>query len=211
MGSDWIMSRPLKLEPRKLPKQLRSKETVDAIFEAAMQVLQKSEREDPSVQSIADRAGVSVGSLYQYFPSKQSFVSALIRFHLESATAAFEKQLLTAYGLSAEEAAVRLIEEFVNSMAPRSKIELSMMQYFCRLGDLFALTQVDEQMNQAIERFLSSLGTEVRPVDLQIAAFLILNTLRSAVLLTMLQKPERISDPAFKAELVYIITRYLRP
>src|SRR4051812_17270929 len=59
------------LSPRKLPRQLRAKETVDAIFTAAMQMLEKSEgASHPSVQAIADRAGVSVGSLYQYFSSK---------------------------------------------------------------------------------------------------------------------------------------------
>jgi AcrR family transcriptional regulator len=199
-----------KFAPRKTPRQARSRETLDAIFEAALQVLEREEESDPPVSTIAERAGVSVGSLYQYFPSKEALVGALIRTYLSKRLAILEKDLEAAKGLPAEEAARRLIEGFVDGMAARSKVERAMVQFFCRAGDLFALTQIDDQMNGVIERFIRSLGPEVRPVNTEVAAFLVSNTLRTAVLLTILQKPERFADPAFKAELVRMISGYLK-
>jgi AcrR family transcriptional regulator len=199
------------LKPRKVPQQLRSRETVDALFEAALEVLHQNEKQNPSVQTIAERAGVSVGSLYQYFPSKDALVNGLIRFYLTQRLGVFEKELSAARGLSAEAAATRLIGGFIDSMRMRSSIERAIMHQFCRAGDLWTLTQVDDQMNGIIERFLRSLGAEVRPMNFELAAFLICNTLRSAVLLSILQTPERLSDPEFKSELIRMIVSYLRP
>jgi AcrR family transcriptional regulator len=200
------------LSPRKLPRQLRARATVEAIFEAAMQTLDKAEEKgEPSVQAIADRAGVSVGSLYQYFPTKGALVNALIGFHLKGRMEALLADLEKAKGLKGEDAARMLVGNFVDSMRPRLGIERAMARAFVRVGSLESLTAYDAEMIAGVKRFLDALGAEVRPVDTEIAAFLVSNTLRTAVLLTMLQKPERLSDPAFREELITLVTRYLKP
>jgi AcrR family transcriptional regulator len=66
------------LIPRKQPKQGRAKATVAAILEASVQLLGKGGLSALNTNSIAERAGVSVGSLYQYFPNKDAIVVALI-------------------------------------------------------------------------------------------------------------------------------------
>ncbi|MES2089322.1 MAG: TetR/AcrR family transcriptional regulator [Pseudomonadota bacterium] len=63
--------------PRKQPRQARSRATVDAILNAAARILVKEGYEAASTNRVAQVAGVSVGSLYQYFPSKASLVTAL--------------------------------------------------------------------------------------------------------------------------------------
>ncbi len=200
-----------KLSPRKAPKQARSRETLDAIFEAALRVLEKQEQ--PSVHTIAERAGVSVGSLYQYFPSKEALASALIGFYLRQRLSVMEKELASAsaQGLSAEAAATRLIDGFIDGMAARSKVERAMVQYFCRAGDLFALTQLDSELHGLLARYLRSLGPAIRPTNPELAAFLVNNTLRSVALLALLQQPERLADPELKTELTRMVVGYLRP
>lgn len=64
--------------PRKSPVQKRSKITVDVILEAAARVLAKEGAEALTTNRIAEVAGVSVGSVYQYFPNKESIVAALV-------------------------------------------------------------------------------------------------------------------------------------
>jgi AcrR family transcriptional regulator len=200
------------LSPRKRPTQPRAHETVDAIFEAAIQLLEKADADgkNASVQSIADRAGVSIGSLYQYFPSKESLVSALIGFHQRRAVASLEKDLEAARGLSGEEAATRLVTSLIDCKNVRQDFERRMIRYFCRVGDLSTLTAHDARMNAAVERFIRSLGDGVRPVDTGIAAFLITNVLRTAMILTIVQNPERLKDPVFKAELIRMVVNYMR-
>ena len=69
--------------PRKQPVQKRSRMTVDTLLEATAQVLVSSGYERASTDAIAARAGVSIGTLYQYFPNKASLVAALIRQHVD--------------------------------------------------------------------------------------------------------------------------------
>lgn len=64
--------------PRKAPKQARSLATVSAIVEAAARILEERGHEGFSTNAVAEKAGVSVGSLYQYFPRKDALIGALI-------------------------------------------------------------------------------------------------------------------------------------
>jgi AcrR family transcriptional regulator len=71
--------------PRRTPRQLRSRDTFDVLLEAAAQVFQR-EGYAATTNRIADRAGVSIGSLYQYFPNKNAILHALAERHLVDAT-----------------------------------------------------------------------------------------------------------------------------
>lgn len=69
------------ISQRKLPQQRRSIVMVDSILEATIRILKSSPEPKLTTSSIAGKAGISVGSLYQYFPNKQSIIAALIRWH----------------------------------------------------------------------------------------------------------------------------------
>lgn len=70
------------LKPRKLPRQARSRVTVDAIFDATIQVLLADGLSRLTTIRVAERAGVSVGTLYQYYPHKQALLFAVLERHL---------------------------------------------------------------------------------------------------------------------------------
>lgn len=65
------------LEPRKLPRQARARATFDAIVDACGQVLAAGSYEALTTNSISERAGVSIGTLYEYFPNRESIVATL--------------------------------------------------------------------------------------------------------------------------------------
>ena len=71
-----------RLNPRKQPVQRRSKATVDAILVAAAQVFEAHGYAAGTTNRIAERAGVSIGTLYQYFPSKEAIAAALLERHI---------------------------------------------------------------------------------------------------------------------------------
>jgi len=94
------MPRPTPLKPRKAPQQPRSRQTVAVLLEAAAQVLETRGMAGFNTNAVAQRAGVSVGTLYQYFPSKEALTLALVeregeRFIAE-ARAALEEESGTA-------------------------------------------------------------------------------------------------------------------
>lgn len=78
---------PAALSPRKSPRQERSRRTVARILAAAAHVFHEQGYSAATTNDIADEAGVSIGSLYQYFPNKDALLVALTQQHIESATA----------------------------------------------------------------------------------------------------------------------------
>ena len=78
------------LEPRKSPVQARSVASVEAILDATIQVLLKIGKERLTTTRVALRAGVSVGTLYQYFPNKSALLQAALKRHMDEITEAIE-------------------------------------------------------------------------------------------------------------------------
>ncbi len=80
-------------KPRKQPAQQRSRETVRVILEAAARIFEERGTAGATTDAIAERAGVSVGSLYQYFPNKESLLATLAACHMLEVRAAIEPAL----------------------------------------------------------------------------------------------------------------------
>jgi AcrR family transcriptional regulator len=79
---------PMLLQPRKTPRQARSAVTVEAIYTATIQVLLADGVSRLTTTRVAERAGVSVGSMYQYYPHKQALLFAVVERQLEMITGA---------------------------------------------------------------------------------------------------------------------------
>src|SRR3954464_12978376 len=80
------MQRQARTTPRKHPRQARSRATVDCVLEATARVLVKRGFDGLTTNLVAETAGISIGSLYQYFPNKAALVGALIEQHVEDIT-----------------------------------------------------------------------------------------------------------------------------
>jgi AcrR family transcriptional regulator len=75
---------PTNSEPRKRPRQARSRVLFDALVEATQRVLAKEGIEAVTTAHVAEVAGVSIGSLYQYFPSREALIAAVIDHKIEA-------------------------------------------------------------------------------------------------------------------------------
>jgi AcrR family transcriptional regulator len=75
---------PTNTEPRKRPRQARSRALFDALVEATQRVLAKEGVEAVTTAHVAEVAGVSIGSLYQYFPSREALIAAVIDHKIEA-------------------------------------------------------------------------------------------------------------------------------
>lgn len=83
-------SSPAHLKPRKTPRQTRSAVTVEAILAATIQVLLADGPSQLTTTRVAERAGVSVGTMYQYFPHKQALLYALLKQQLDGVVQTME-------------------------------------------------------------------------------------------------------------------------
>jgi AcrR family transcriptional regulator len=107
---------PALLEPRKTPVQARSAASVEAILEATIQVLLSAGKERLTTTRVALRAGVSVGTLYQYFPNKSALLKAALKRHLDEVTEEIERVCREQKGAPLRQMATALIP---SSLRPR--------------------------------------------------------------------------------------------
>jgi AcrR family transcriptional regulator len=105
----------LTLEPRKTPQQSRSVATVEAIYDATIQVLLKDGPERLTTVRVAQRAGVSVGTLYQYFPNKQALLLAVLERHMLRVAEAVEHTCATNHFQPLEVMVDELVNRFIDA------------------------------------------------------------------------------------------------
>lgn len=103
------MAGKMPTNPRKSASQARSRVTVNALIEATARILVREGFDKASTNRIAEVAGVSVGSLYQYFPSKEALVAALIDRHNQEVMRAVQGELAEAVNLPMEQAVRKLV------------------------------------------------------------------------------------------------------
>jgi AcrR family transcriptional regulator len=99
---------------RREPKQQRSRKTVEAVLEAVQRVLKRHGAEAITTNRIAEAAGVSIGSLYQYFPDKQAIFMALHDRHVDGVRHVIERTMTDCTRATLEEFTGELVERLAN-------------------------------------------------------------------------------------------------
>lgn len=105
--------KPSRVEPRKRARQSRAGATVDAILIASARVLVKEGPRRFNTNRVAEIAGVSVGSLYQYFPGKEALLAALMHRHEEEQQAGFYALVEQAMSRPLDQAIAVFIDQFI--------------------------------------------------------------------------------------------------
>lgn len=134
------------IEPRKTPRQARSAATVDAVVEAAAHILAQDGLAALNTNAIAARAGVSVGSLYQYFPTKEAILTEILRrkrLRLIQEMTATQAQT---EGLPLDEATERLVMTAVRLQAREPKLARA-LDY---VHSAFDLQQEKDEMTKSL-------------------------------------------------------------
>jgi AcrR family transcriptional regulator len=114
------------LEPRKTPVQARSTATVEAIFEATIQVLLEVGPDRLTTTRVAERAGVSVGTLYQYFPNKDSLLFRVVEQHLSKVVHAVETACQRNHGQPVSTMIESVVNAFLDAKMERSDISMAL-------------------------------------------------------------------------------------
>jgi AcrR family transcriptional regulator len=144
------------LEPRKIPVQARAAVTVEAIFEATIQVLLSHGTERLTTTRVAQRAGVSVGTLYQYFPNKQSLLFAVLEDHLDKVAAAVELACERARGKRLSEMVQHVVEKFVDAKMQRTDISTALYRVSAEVGGPALVKRTAERSRRALEAMLKT-------------------------------------------------------
>ena len=196
------------LEPRKSPVQARSAASVDAILEATIQVLLSVGKERLTTTRVAARAGVSIGTLYQYFPNKSAMLQAALRRHLEDVTEAVERVCLEKRTKPLAEMATALVSAFLEAKMRNAKTSVALYSVSSDVDGAKILRETGVRSNGAIVEMLES-AREPLMKDPQLVASMLQGAM-SGVSRRLLESgaPETYFE-SFREELILFVRAYL--
>lgn len=199
---------PLLLQPRKLPVQARSVSTVNAILEATIQVLLAIGKERLTTTRVAARAGVSVGTLYQYFPNKSALLQAALKRHMDEVTEAVERACHEQKGNTLAEMATALITAFLAAKMKDAKTSVALYSISSDVDGAKVAQQTAARCNKAI---VAMLTTSCDPLnkDPQLVASMLQGAM-AGVSRRLLESgaPEKHFYP-LREELIFFVCAYL--
>jgi AcrR family transcriptional regulator len=196
------------LEPRKSPVQARSAASVDAILEATIQVLLAVGKEGLTTTRVALRAGVSVGTLYQYFPNKSALLQAALRRHLEEVMEAVEEVCREQRGNSLREMATAVINAFLHAKMRDAQTSVALYSVSSDVDGAKIVQQTGVRFNKAVVGMLAT-AREPLTNDPQLVAWMMQSAM-AGVSRRLLESgaPEKHFD-MLREELIFFVSAYL--
>ena len=152
-------------EPRKTPIQARSTVTVEAISEATIQVLLSHGAERLTTTRVAERAGVSVGTLYQYYPNKQSLLFAVLEHHMNNVATRVEAACESACYKPLAEMIKEIMEAFVDAKVERADVSAALYRVAADLGGPALIKRISQRSRKAIAATLQTAPDAKSPPD----------------------------------------------
>jgi len=185
---------------------------VDALVEATARVLVKEGFDKASTNRIAETAGVSIGSLYQYFPGKDALVAAVIDRHTEDLMQVVRDTLAEVIELPLERAVRRIVSVAVEAHRVDPKLHRVVAEQIPRSGG-----ENVEVFNRRyfgfFRSYLEAHKAEIRRIDLDLAAFVCVTSIEAVTHNAVLNHPELLSDEGVEAlveEASRLVVTYLR-
>ena len=209
-GSMCYGSADVDANPRKQPTQARARETVEAILTAASQVLIQYGYEQTTTARIATRAGVSVGSLYQYFPNKEALVATLIERHADDLVTTV-RSILRSRAHSGLEAYVRAsIDATITAHRLDPRLHKILHEQVPRVGRLQTAMRANHELTGEIERFLRDHAEEIHPSHDPSIAATVIETVVDAITHKAVLERSTLSVPVAAREAFALIMSYLK-
>lgn len=194
------------VNPRKVPAQARSRATVDAIVQAATYILTKVGWEGLTTNAIAERAGVNIGSLYQFFPNKEAVIAELQRRH----AAATRTDLLKALAILPEQPSLRdaltmIVEMIVTEHRVAPALHKAIHEELPR-----TVRQMDEDKDNLQRQFSDVLRPFMKNVPDPDLSIYLMGVAAHAIIHTVTaDRPDLLVQPGFVVEVVTLLENYL--
>jgi len=207
------MARKPLTSPRKHASQARSRATVDALVEATARILIREGFDRASTNRIAEVAGVSIGSLYQYFPSKEALVAAVIDRHNQNIMQVVRAALTEVAAQPIEQAVRKMVATAIEAHRIDPKLHRILAEQIPRTGRLKHIEAFDREYYVLVRAYLEAHSDELRTVDLGLAAFVCVTAIEALAHTAVLHRSDMLSDDAggtLVGEVTRLVVGYLR-
>ena len=193
---------------RRRPKQRRARQTVDAVLDAVVRVLKREGVQGVTTNRIAEVAGVSIGSVYQYFPDKQAIFVALHQRHIDQIDRMVETTLIGHAASSLDELIRAMIEGMIDAHSVDPELYELLATEVPHRAD--GTRDFAVRLHGAFRLALSARANELnKGRDLDKLTFVVTNMVESLSHGALFRRPPRLSFAAAKAEVVRAVLAYL--
>lgn len=196
---------------RRTPKQERAQATVDAVVEAAARLLIEDGYDRLSTNRVAERAGVSIGTLYQYFPNKEAIVESLVHRLADERIAAFGATLtrLAQSDLPLHEGVSTLLDGTLAVMRVRPELTRRLLLEAPRGGRLDLERAWIGRITELVKAVLHRRRDKVRDGDGELMAYITVTASFAVLQDAMAYRPELFDGDVLRDELTVLAARYL--
>ena len=195
---------------RKRPQQARAQETVRAILEATVQILDREGLDAATTTRIAEVAGVSIGSLYQYFSHRDAILKALQDREFERTLAMMQGVLAD---IHLDEAPEQTVAAVLRSLAELYSTSPGLHRVLAIEGLRVAKAEhvhaFDLRVIDLIRHFLTATKAPIKRQNLEAAAFIVYQSVRATMLAYLLERPPGLDGKRLTDELAELVTGYL--
>jgi len=196
------------LRPRKIPTQARAQATVDALIEATARILIEEGAVGVNTNRVAAVAGVSVGSLYQYFPGKDALIMAVVEAHAARVVGVLGHAFMTAVDQPLPQAIEKLVGTIVDTHSEQPALHSAIVSHMLTLG-IHHTAPMHARAVDVVASFLHSRHEDLAVPDCQTAAWMLVTTVMAAVHGQHLGVANDVDPEKVKRELSALIQRYL--
>lgn len=197
------------LTPRKSPVQARSAATVEALHIAVIQVLTAEGLSRCTTTRVAERAGISVGSLYQYYPNRDALLAAVLEQHLEGIAAAVERVCDDHRGQPVSAMAAALVHAFLAAKLRDPQESKALYAVAAERGGPALVARVNARLLAAVAAMLGS-ASDARFDAPHMAAATALGALVGPVRAVVEGLAPAGFERCLEAQLVRLLDAYLR-
>ncbi|MUM19485.1 TetR/AcrR family transcriptional regulator [Mycobacterium sp. CBMA271] len=201
------MSGP-RLQPRKQPRQDRAEATRRRILDAAAHVFADFGYAAGTTNRIAERADVSIGSLYQYFPNKDSILVELMTAHTQEGFAHVQRHLTAGLPESIEDMLHIFVRAAIDNHRDNPRLHRVLFEEAPRPPEFLEMLHRSEDIVVAQAEAILAAHPDVRVSETAMAARMVVATIESLTH-RLVAGPRPVNPQSFEDELVGMLTRYL--
>jgi AcrR family transcriptional regulator len=205
------VGRKTSLKPRKKPSQGRSRFTVEQILEGAAHVFARRGYAAATTNHIARKAGVSIGSLYQYFPNKEALLVALLEQHMHSASSILDELLSETHhgAVEIEPLVKKFLRRILDAHLRNPGLQHVLLFEAPRTAEITeAQHRLEDSMAQAVEQTLARLPG-VSEQHAAHAAYLIVHVVENLAHEFVVHPPRDMDRDTFEQELTTMLCSYI--
>jgi len=188
------MARKPQTKARKHASQDRSRATVDALIEATARILVKEGFDKASTNRIAEEAGVSIGSLYQYYPGKEALVMAVIARHNQELMQVSRAALAEVASQPVATAVRRLVAAAIKAHRIAPKLHRVLAEQLPRTGSLENAEGFNRETYGLFRGYLEDHRAELRVTDLELAAYMCVTSIEALTHNAVLHRPDMLTN-----------------